>query len=161
METVYVTADKDGDTRTAEWMPTIARFNNANALHADDVKTCMSSFAEVIINRGGRHDFTKLEDPYRTQFYNDFRDKMEGRLDDFTKGQWYQNHVNKERHHLLDRAPEDVNFVDVIEMICDVVCAGKARTGEAKMPDLSAELLQKAYENTFNMVNDSVKIVIV
>lgn len=50
----------------------------------------------------------------------------------------------KERRHLNDKVPEDVNLIDVLEMICDRVCAGMARTGAVYDVALSNETLKKS-----------------
>lgn len=69
-------------------------------------------------------------------------------------GEWYQLHVNSERHHLLSRCPEDVNLLDVVEMIVDCVCAGKTRSGEVRDLEISTDILEKALKNTVKLVDD-------
>lgn len=73
---------------------------------------------------------------------------------DFVLGNWYQLHVNTERHHLLSRCPEDVNLLDVVEIIVDCVCAGKTRSGEVRDLEISADILEKALKNTVKLVDD-------
>ena len=65
-------------------------------------------------------------------------------------------HCQTERHHLNEHCPDDVNLIDVIEMICDCVCAGMARSGSVYPVTISSEILQKAVENTVNMCIESV-----
>ena len=57
-----------------------------------------------------------------------------------------------------EHCPEDVNLIDVIEMICDCVCAGMARSGKFREFKLSDEILQKAVSNTVKMCLESVII---
>ena len=73
---------------------------------------------------------------------------------DFVSGEWYQLHINTERHHLLSRCPEDVNLLDVIEMIVDYVCAGKTRIGEVRDLEISTDILEKALKNTVKLVDE-------
>lgn len=91
-------------------------------------------------------------------FYNDFIEAMAGEID-FVSGEWYQLHINTERHHLLSRCPEDVNLLDVIEMIVDCVCAGKTRSGEVRNLEISTEILEKALKNTVKLVDDMTYVV--
>lgn len=158
MDITYITPNKNGDTRVADHMPTISEFDQANTWHRDDVCSVMSSLALEVIERGKKHDYTKVTEPYRSHFYNDFYNKLNGNLDDFKNGKWRQEHVNNERHHLNDRVPLDVNLIDILEMLCDVVCAGKARSGSVYFPDVNKDVLYSAYKNTFDMIKDSVLI---
>lgn len=73
---------------------------------------------------------------------------IEGRID-FFDGEWSRLHyIELERHHLDRFCPEDVNLIDVIEMICDCVVAGKARSGDVYDINISDTILQKAVKNT-------------
>ena len=58
-----------------------------------------------------------------------------------------------------DKVPKDVNLIDVLEMICDCVSAGLARTGEVYDVTLSGETLQKAFKNTVDMLIKNIKVV--
>jgi hypothetical protein len=51
-----------------------------------------------------------------------------------------------------------VNLIDVLEMICDCVCAGMARSGNVYPVNISSEILQKAVKNTVEMCIKSVGI---
>ncbi len=63
-----------------------------------------------------------------------------------------------ERHHLDDRVPDDVNLLDVIEMVVDCVVAGMARTGEVYPIELSNDILQKALNNTKELLIKHTKV---
>ena len=62
------------------------------------------------------------------------------------------------RHHLLSRCPDDVDLLDVIEMIVDCVCAGKARSGEVRPLEISDDILRLAVENTVKLVDNLTEV---
>ena len=156
MDKIIIEKSNMGDTRTADTMPTLVEFAKANDKHRANVVVLMSNFARDIQKRGHEHDWTKADEPYRSQFYQAMVLTMEaGR--DFDESVWMRNHYSIERHHLNWRVPEDVNLIDVIEMICDSVEAAAARSGELRYGiDLPDEVLQNAVKNTVQMVWDSV-----
>ena len=117
----------------------------------------MKSFAEEIKNRSTDHDWTKLYEPYKSMFYRDLCNTIERRMR-FEDGEWYKLHCDNERHHLLKRCPEDVNLIDVIEMICDCVCAGMARSGCVRDLEINTEILEQATRNTVEMLKNSVEL---
>ena len=157
MRKVIIKKNPLGDTRTAAVVPTIDEFDNANTDHALEVDRMMAAIAEDILNKGD-HDFTKTSEPYRSLFYRELCAKIEGKIDSFTDGEWYPMHCQMERHHLNDYCPSDVNLIDVIEMICDCVCAGMARSGKVYPIEIPSDILQKAVANTVQMCIDSVDI---
>ena len=156
MKTIKIKSNKLGDTRTATKVPTFYEFVDSNRLHVEDVSNMMSEIANVIKARGKEHDTTKRIDPYKSLFYRELCAKIEGKIDSFTDGEWYPMHCQTERHHLNEYCPDDVNLIDVIEMICDCVCAGMARSGNVYPIELSPEILQKAIQNTIQICIDSV-----
>ena len=157
MKTIKIKRNTNGDSRAATTIPTINQFNNANSMHARDVEKMMKSFAEEIKNRSTDHDWTKLYEPYKSMFYRDLCNTIERRMR-FEDGEWYKLHCDNERHHLLKRCPEDVNLIDVIEMICDCVCAGMARSGCVRDLELDMEILERAVKNTVEMLKNSVEL---
>lgn len=159
MEKVKIKQNKLGDTRTATKIPTFSEFVNSNNLHRRDVKELMDAIIIDIGKRGRNHDITKIEEPYKSLFYRELCAKIEGKIDDFTKGEWYPMHCKTERHHLNEYCPCDVNLIDVIEMICDCVCAGLARSGNVYPIEISPEILQNAIQNTVQMCIDAVEVV--
>lgn len=152
---VTIYRNPNGDTRTAPNGVTFKEFQEANNSHIADVANVMAALSGELENKGHRHDWTKKSE--EKMFYNDFIEAMAGGMD-FVSGNWYQLHVNKERHHLLSRCPEDVNLLDVIEMVVDCVCAGKTRSGEVRDMEISTDILEKAFQNTVKLV-DSITIV--
>lgn len=158
MMKVKIKQNKLGDTRSATRTPTFTEFVNSNQLHCEDVENMTNEIAHEIAKRGRDHDITKRMEPYRSLFYRELCAKIEGKIDSFTDGEWYPMHCKTERHHLNDYCPDDVNLIDVIEMICDCVCAGMARSGNAYPVEISSEILQKAVQNTTQMCIDAVEV---
>ena len=158
MRGVTITKNPMGDTRTATRVPDFEEFFEANKTHREEVQNMMESIAGQIENVGRSHDWTKSREPYRSLFYRELCEKIEGKSDSFTDGEWYKMHCETERHHLNEHCPDDVNLIDVIEMICDCVCAGMARSGSVYPVTIPSEVLQKAVENTVCMCIASVNL---
>lgn len=150
-EKVIIYKNPNGDTRTAPKNITFEQFQEANNSHRDDVNKVISVLSLMLSENGVKHDWTKKK--YEKMFYRDFLETMNDGAD-FMSGEWYQLHVNSERHHLLSRCPEDVNLLDVVEMIVDCVCAGKTRSGEVRDLEISTDILEKALHNTVKLVDD-------
>ena len=159
MEKVTIKRNPLGDTRTTTRVPTFAEFETANRGHVEHVRSMMWNIADDIKRQGREHDNTKINEPNRSLFYRELCEKIEGKIDSFTDGKWYPMHCQRERHHLNDRCPDDVNLIDVLEMICDCVCAGMARKGNVYPVTISSEILQKAVENTTNMCIEAVEMI--
>lgn len=73
-------------------------------------------------------------------------------------GWWYQMHIDKERHHPMSKCHDDINLLDVIEMIVDCVCAGKARAGEVRAMEIDDEILKKAFQNTVGLIDNLTEV---
>lgn len=151
---IIIKRNPNGDTRTAT-DTSYKAFAKANRQHIKDVQALMRDMGYAIQGRGYLHDFTKIRD--EKQFYSDYLNTIENGAD-FTKSKWYQRHIKEERHHLLANCPEDVNLIDVIEMLCDCVAAGLARSGEVRRVEIPNAILQKAVENTTAILKDMVEI---
>ena len=156
MEKIIITRSTLGDTRSAEKVPTFFEFTEANVQHKKDVENMTKAIAVEIERAGRHHDYTKINEPHQSLFYRELCAKIEGKIDSFTDGEWYPMHCATERHHINEEVPLDVNLVDVLEMICDCVCAGMARKGEVYPVTIDPEVLQKAFVNTVQMCIDSV-----
>lgn len=162
---VKVKPNNMGDTRTTGRIPTRSEFAEANGEHIDDVRRVMEQIAAEINWRGTVHDWTKTD--YEAMFYKDFCEFLEPdalgvKVEDrkpFTDKDWYKLHIRKERHHLNANPPEDVNLIDILEMIADSVCAGRARNklGAVYPFDISDELLREAFDNTVKLIKDRVE----
>ena len=122
--------------------------------HQIDVCKVMSRIGQIIKERGSYHDWSKIK------YFNDFSKDTIERLDipDFKSRSWYKIHTTKERHHINANVPEDVDLIDIIECICDCVCAGKARSGEVNPSFLVLKdnILEEAYWNTVKKISDMV-----
>lgn len=151
----------NGDTRTAPENVTIEKFIEANVSHQNDVRNLMDKLAQATVEAGKNHDWTKNE--YVDQFYRDFIECKKNGDALFTNMLWYDNiHIKKERHHLLNRCPEDVDLIDVLEMCADCVAAGMARQGKFNPWDENNEelknILIKALNNTAQKLVDNIVI---
>jgi len=155
MNKVKIKRNTNGDSRFAKSVPTFYDFIDANNLHIQDVRNMMLELSKEIKLAGEKHDWTKVRDPYKSNFYRDLCNTIEGRIK-FEDGQWNKYHYALERHHLLERCPDDVNLIDVLEMICDCVCAGMARSGEVRDLEISEDILLKAVKNTVEMCKEAV-----
>ena len=150
---IKIKKNPNGDTRTAPKDISFEQFQEANDMHKNDVRRVMARLATKLEIRGTFHDYTKKTE--KKLFYKNFLETInEGK--DFVSNEWYQLHIANERHHLLSRCPEDVNLIDVIEMIVDCVCAGKARSGEVRPIEINDEILKKAITNTVKMLDEMI-----
>lgn len=153
---IIIEKNPNGDTRTAPKGITFEQFQKANDMHREDVRRVMSFLAYRTNRTGLKHDHTKKSD--EELFYNDFLSTMNSGAD-FTKGEWYQMHINSERHHLFSRCPDDVNLIDVLEMIADCVCAGMARSGYVRDLEISSDILERAVKNTVELIVKEIDLV--
>ena len=157
---VKIKKNTNGDSRVADHIPTIEEFDCANLLHRGDVNSLIELFCDRLKARGRQHDWTKTAEPYKSMFYRDMCATLEGRLPDFTEGEWAQQHYyQNERHHLGVYTRPDVNMFDVIEMICDCVAAGMARSGEVHEVEIPDGVLQRAVKNTVEILKGEVEVV--
>lgn len=158
VEKILIKKNTNGDTRVAKGVPTFEDFQDANFDHRFEVEQTMTWLADHIELRGSQHDWTKTK--YALEFYNDFCACLENGDLHFEHMPWYDEiHIKQERHHLNSRCPEDVNLIDVIEMICDCVCAGIARSGSYRPVEISNDILQKAVANTAQLLLDTMELV--
>ena len=156
---VKIKKHTEGDSRVAKELPTFLDFNEANADHQRDVKRLVEEFVDMLKVRVSSHDWTKTSEPYRSMFYRDLCATLEGRMD-FMDGKWSNLHYNElERHHLKQHCPEDVDLCDVIEMLCDCVAAGMARSGDVYDVDIPAEVLTKAIANTVKLLINEIEVI--
>lgn len=119
--------------------------------HIADVAKAMAFFSSKLFAAAVEHDYDKLTGI--DWFLRDFRTG-------FAQTGWWDNHRKIHRHHLAqaDGVPEDVNLLDVLEYISDCVMAGMARSGEVYKLELSDEILQKAFDNTIELLKSQVKV---
>ena len=157
MRKIKIYRNTNGDSRVATKIPNFSEFNASNYAHRVNVRDMMFNFAKDIESQGETHDWTKAKEPYRSMFYRDMCNTIEGRMK-FEDGEWNKLHYATERHHLLRNVPDDVNLIDVIEMIADCVCAGMARSGEVRPLEIDESILTKAINNTVKLMAESVEL---
>ena len=153
---IIIKKNPNGDTRTASKNISYEEFQEANDMHKRDVYEVMKYLSRLISVTGLSHDFTKKRE--EQLFYKNFLSAMNNGTN-FVEDEWYQLHINEERHHLLSRCPEDVNLIDVIEMIVDCTCAGLVRSGEVRGLEINSEILEKAVQNTVKLILREIELV--
>ncbi|MCK9236264.1 MAG: hypothetical protein M0Q41_13355 [Bacteroidales bacterium] len=153
MKIVPIYATPNADTRSLKEL-------DYDLVHSDTIKhivgvhLVLEELANQLNRKGLYHDHTKI-----MHFEDFFAALSTGKTgEEFYKLDWWKLHLT-ERHHLNQSVPEDVNLLDVLEMIVDCVCAGKARSGEVYPINLSNELLQKALANTVDMLKKNIKVI--
>lgn len=146
---IIIEKNPNGDTRTAPRDVSFEQFQKANDMHRRDVWHVMQYLAWLVNEAGIKHDYTKKDE--ESLFYENFLSTI-NKGTNFVEDEWYQLHINAERHHLLSRCPDDVNLIDVLEMIADCICAGMARSGEVRDLEISTDILEKAVKNTVDLI---------
>ena len=149
---IKIKQSKTADTRSCDYTSVSKQTLLASSLqHIDDVKKGLDFFREMLSESAANHDFDKITD--LDSFHSDF-------ITGFKNTTWYDNHRKINRHHLSveDGIPKDVNLIDVLEYITDCVMAGKARTGDVFPLELNTEILQKAFNNTVDLLKSNVVV---
>ena len=152
---ISIIPNTNGDTRTAPHDVTLEQFVEANTMHINDVRNVMNYLALKMVKQGMAHDYTKIDSS--KLFYENFKATMEGNSD-FVNDEWYQMHIQREKHHPLSNCHEDINLLDIIEMVVDCVCAGKARSGSVRPLEVDSEILLKALSNTEKLIDTITEI---
>lgn len=153
--TIIIKRNPNGDTRTADKNVSYEDFHNANISHIGDVFTVMKYLAALLLAKAHTHDNTKIF--YEEDFYKDFKNTLQTGAD-FTKGKWYQLHITEEKHHPTSKLHEDYNLLDLLETICDCVCAGLARSGEVRPMEFDDKIVKLAIQNTIKLLVDNIEI---
>ena len=148
---ILITPDNHGDSRHAPKDTTREQFHQANLNHIRDVRNVMTRLSIILDQQGKSHDWTKLK--FEDEFWKDFQDSLLNN-GDFVNGTWYQRHVHTEKHHPTSYCHDNIDLLDIIEMIVDCVCAGKARAGEVRPMEINDEILKKAFTNTVELIDD-------
>ena len=152
---IDIMLNPNADSRTALELASEESLMVATDEHISHVQQALAVFATMCQRAGYNHDFTKKA--YSEEFYNELATLKPG--DEFKNGKWYKLHISRERHHLLSKAPDDVNLVDVLEYISDGVVAGYARSGSVYDITIPDELLQKAFRNTVELLKSQVNLI--
>lgn len=152
---ITIPKSSTADTRTCDYTQvTKDTLYKSSYQHIMDVQRAMAFFGYLLKDAADRHDYDKLLDI--DGFHADF-------LTGFKVTTWWDRHRQLNRHHLnmADGVPVDVNLIDVLDMIADGVMAGAARSGVDKVyqPELSDEILRRAFVNTFALLKSQVQVV--
>lgn len=140
------------DTRTCDFAAVTKDTLYASSVqHIADVGMALGFFQQMLTRAAQRHDTDKLTDI--DGFHRDF-------LTGFKVTEWWDRHRLLNRHHLTneDGVPGDVNLIDVLDFIADCVMAGMARSGSVYPLKLSPELLERAFQNTVEMLKREVVV---
>lgn len=154
MKKIQIEKTVGADTRSAKEPVAKDTLLRESHLHRSHVRKLMASVAAELIEKAEAHDHTKISliNEFHDNFVKAFTKEIE-----FKSHPWWAEHL-KERHHINDFMHEDADLLDLIEMIADCVCAGKARTGNVFPVTLSDERLQKLLQNTVTRFIASVEV---
>lgn len=156
MNKVIIESTPNADSRTATGELDKGAILEDTKKHIAGVRDTLYAINDEIRIIANNHDYTKIS--HFDQFFEDF---SKHRLDqdnvNFKELPWWKIHM-AERHHLNDRCPENVDLLDVLEMIVDCVCAGKARSGEVYPIELSNDILQRAVKNTQKLLESNIRV---
>lgn len=149
---IQIAKSETADTRTCDFANTSKETLLASShQHIEDVRKALGFMAALLENASRVHDFDKISDI--DGFHQDF-------VTGFKQTGWWDRHRKLNRHHLLaaDGVPADVNLIDVLDMICDCVMAGMARSGEVYPLNIDAEILRRAFNNTVELLKKNVEV---
>lgn len=149
---IEISKSPTADTRTCDFANTDkATLLASSVQHIADVGQGLAFFGSMITAQAVRHDTDKLTDI--DGFHADF-------LTGFKATGWWDRHRKLNRHHLTkdDGVPEDVNLIDVLDFIADCVMAGMARSGSVYPLELPPELLERAFQNTVELLKKQVVV---
>ena len=91
MEKITIKKNSLGDSRTASHVPNREEFSESNNSHRNDVSNLMNAFADELRERADRHDWTKVEEPYATKFYELLTSAVRGEKN-CVEGEWAKLH---------------------------------------------------------------------
>ena len=149
---IHIKKSETADTRTCDFANVSKEtLLESSKQHIDDVQAAMEFFCGEICIASLNHDTDKLTDI--DGFHADF-------VTGFKQTGWWDRHRKLNRHHLLqdDGVPDDVNLIDVLDLIADCVMAGMARSGSVYDIALKAEVLDRAFRNTVELLKKNVKV---
>lgn len=149
---IQIRKSETADTRTCDFTKVSREKLLASSIqHISDVHQALGLFASELLRAAGRHDYDKLSDI--DGFHRDFKTG-------FAQTEWWTAHRQLNRHHLTmaDGVRDDVNLIDVLDFIADCVMAGMARSGRVTPLVLSPELLEKAFQNTVELLKSQVAV---
>lgn len=149
---ITIQQSQTADTRTCDFASVSKETLLASSKqHIGDVRKALDFFMARVCEAGQRHDTDKLTDI--DGFHADF-------VTGFKQTGWWDRHRKLNRHHLMqeDGIPSDVNLIDVLDFIADCVMAGMARSGSVYPLSLSPELLERAFQNTVELLKREIVV---
>lgn len=149
---IRIGKSETADTRTCDFRNVTRETLGASSVqHIGDVRLALAYFAQLLHRAAAVHDTDKLTD--LDGFHADF-------ITGFAASGWWDRHRSLNRHHLTneDGIPADVNLIDVLDYIADCVMAGMARSGSVYPLALPPELLDRAFQNTVDLLTDAVVV---
>lgn len=156
MDKIIIKDTHNADSRTGSNITRDSLYHDTIE-HIKDVQMGMCFFADMMIDAGQKHDWTKLDN-----FDEEYCPLvLSGKTnEEFMASDWHERHIFTERHHVGHDAKVDVNLIDILEHIADVVMAGNGRSGHisSKYCDIDSSLLYRAYWNTIRMLDDVVEV---
>ena len=153
-EKIKIVKSPNADTRSAKGDVSKEELLNQTLSHILDVQNVGQMLAEKLKDQVSEHDHTKID--YIDEFYQDFVSGKQGA--EFKALPWWQKHMT-ERHHLNDSVPDDVNLIDVLEMVIDCTVAGLARSGSVYDITIPNDVIEKAINNTKDLIINSTEVV--
>lgn len=151
---IVITKTPNADTRTATKPITRELLLESSEEHICHVQKGMEFFSDKLLYAAEIHDWTKIN--YIDEFTKDALLMKTG--NEFKKLPWFQIHISKERHHVLDRCPEDVTLIDLLERVVDTTMAWLSRSGTIYNAEIPSEILQLAYKNTIELLKNNVQV---
>lgn len=147
---ITIQQSKTADTRTcdASKVTKEALLLSSNQ-HVQDVAKGMQFFINMLLDAANAHDFDKFSEI--DHFHSDF-------ITSFEKTGWWDNHIQINRHHLVEDGgiPQDVNLVDVLDLIVDCVMSGMGRSGDFYPLEINPDVLMNAFNNTVNLLKSEI-----
>jgi hypothetical protein len=140
------------DTRTCDYTKVDKRtLLNSSRYHIEDVQQAFEFLIGKMLEASRVHDRDKITDI--DGFHRDF-------VTGFKQTEWWDAHRKLNRHHLNmeDGIPSDVNLIDILDFIVDCVMSGMGRSGSVYPLNLSPELLERAFQNTVELLKKEVVV---
>lgn len=134
----------------------------SSLLHRQDVRRLGLYLMQMLEKSIGSHDWTKIK--YIDEFYDNFVEFHKTKRK-FKDNGWWQKHRNIEKHHIFDYdGTEPINLIDFLDLCCDWVAAGIARSEKHKFtmnwikeaeldPEVIKDALYNAFLNTLNLLS--------
>ena len=139
------------DTRTCDFANVSKETLFASSKqHIEDVGYALDFFAGKVNEAASIHDEDKLFDI--DSFHRDF-------VTGFKQTEWWDRHRKLNRHHLTapDGIRDNVNLIDVLDFIADV-CVAMAGRGVVFPVTLPPELLERAFQNTVELLKSQIVV---